>query len=40
LFFNSPLRVSGNLSWGTASRLAITRIIWSEWTQAWWLPLS
>ncbi len=40
LFSNSPLSTFGHLSWGPASRLAIMRTIWSEWTRAWWPPLS
>jgi hypothetical protein len=39
LFSNSPLSIFGHLSWGPASRLAITRTNWSEWTRAWW-PLE
>jgi hypothetical protein len=39
LFSNSPLSAFGCLSQGPAYRLAITRTIWSEWTQAWWPPL-
>jgi hypothetical protein len=38
LFSNPPLSVFSHLSWGPASRLAITRTIWSEQTRAWWLP--
>jgi hypothetical protein len=38
LFSNSALSVFGQLSRGPALRLAITRIIWSEHTQAWWPP--
>jgi hypothetical protein len=38
LFSNSPLSIFGKLSRGQASGLAITRAIWSEWTQVWWPP--
>jgi hypothetical protein len=40
LFSSSPLRILGRLSWGPASCLTNTRTIWSEWTHAWWSPLS
>jgi hypothetical protein len=40
LFSNSLLSVIGHLSRGPASRLAITRTIWSELTRVWWPPLS
>ncbi len=40
LFSNSPLSAFGHLSWAPASCLAITRSIYSQWIQAWSLPLS
>jgi hypothetical protein len=38
LFSISPLSIIGHLSRGPASRLAITKTIWSQWTRAWWPP--